>query len=89
MKACIKNENKALQIMIYHLIKVKRLRAATFIPSEALVATKMHSKDLIFIPQVQDGSLQSKNKTLEKIECPGFLQFIVAYFYGHRMNKEF
>ena len=60
MKACIKNENKALQIMIYHLIKVKRLRAA-FILSEALVATKMHSKDLvIFIPQVQDGSLQSK-----------------------------
>ena len=88
MKACIKNENKALQIMIYHLIKVKRLRAA-FIPFEALVATKMHSKDLISIPQVQDGSLQSKNKTLEKIECPGFLQFIVAYFYGHRMNKEF
>ena len=61
MKACIKNENKALQIMIYHLIKVKRLRAA-FIPSEALVATKMHSRDLIFIPQVQDGSLQSKKK---------------------------
>ena len=81
MKACIKNENKALQIMIYHLIKVKRLRAATFIPSEALVVTKMHSKDLIFIPQVQDGSLQSKNKTLEKIERPGFLQFIFLHIF--------
>ena len=80
MKACIKNENKALQIMIYHLIKVKRLRPA-FIPSEALVATKMHSKDLIFIPQVQDGSLQSKNKTLEKIERPGFLQFILLHIF--------
>ena len=80
MKACIKNENKALQIMIYHLIKVKRLRAA-FIPSEALVATKMHSKDLIFIPQVQDGSLQSKNKMLEKIERPGFFAIYCCIFF--------
>ena len=41
----------------------------------------MHSKDLIFIPQVQDGSLQSKNKTLEKIERPGFLQFILLHIF--------
>ena len=65
--------------MIYHLIKVKDY-GRPFLPSAAFVATKMHSKDLIFIPQVQDGSLQSKNKMLEKIERPGFLQFIVAYF---------